>query len=312
MVEHLFSFSPLSSAYSRLLSFDSSSELDFFNNPERVDVVFQDSAPQGTTGILSEDSPLHLPSPFSLTPSFLAVKVESIKATPVPTLNHLQDSDLNRNWTLQCNSGFSENDISLQWKTRSQEFVRNIPHRMYSSLKYEFKLSLVSSMEMPFVLARISILEDSVQKEASEPLSGTVESAMSREKNNYRGLLKVQISPKLTHYHTKSSYCFEIRILDPQNLEKEIISMKSPSFKIYARKPQENDKKRKQEGCSVKPVKKMKEEEDAKEGLNEIVEFTQCLDQLMVLSSKLSEQDRNTAKNMVIHRFFTCEGSDDF
>jgi len=102
--------------------------------------------------------------------------------------------------------------------------------------------------------------------------------------------------------------------------------MRSASFKVYARKPNGEqltscEKKRKQPPVHItthgngdddaendesidETRNKKKSELKNKEKLEYIDEFASCLEQLIAITSKLNETDKNTATNMVIHRFF--------
>jgi hypothetical protein len=201
-----------------------------------------------------------------------------------------------RTWKLVKRSfGIQENDVSLVWKTRCQDFDNTIPHRMFSSLKYEFKLT-VPLIDLPFVLCRMTLVEEGTHKNAQEPLKGTIECALSREKDCLAGQLKIQISQKLTYYHTKSSFSLQLTIYDPQGL-KDICVLASPFFKVYARKPNADNEKRKNEFGPCESNKKRKEE-------NELSEFTHILDQLIQVTENLEEDDRAKASQLIIQHFF--------
>ena len=80
------------------------------------------------------------------------------------------------------------------------------------------------------------------------------------------------------------------------------MTMISPSFKIYARKPNQAEdekveKRKLNEPCEGR--KKMKEEESSHMG-----EFSVCLDQLLNITSKMNDQDKQTASAMIVAKFF--------
>lgn len=209
----------------------------------------------------------------------------------------MNDTNNSRHWKLVKRSfGIQESDVSLVWKTRCQDFDNTIPHRMFSSLKYEFKLT-IPLIDLPFVLCRMTLVEEGTHKQAQEPLKGTIECALSRENDCLTGHLKIQISQKLTYYHTKNSFSLQLTIYDPQGL-KDIVVLASPFFKVYARKPNGPDcEKRKSEFGQCESNKKKKEG-------NELSEFSQILEQLIQVTSNLEEEDKSKASQLIIQHFF--------
>jgi hypothetical protein len=282
MVDSYTLNSPLISGYDDFIS-SQSSELDLFLT--NLTGPCQQSTPfdQDLVHIFENNGPVN---------QFIAPKMGATDSI----------HDNSRTWKLVKRSfGIQENDVSLVWKTRSQDFDNTIPHRMFSSLKYEFKLSL-PLIDLPFVLCRMTLVEEGTHKTAQEPLKGNVECALSRDGDCLAGHLKIQISQKLTFYHTKSSFSLQLTIYDPQGL-KDIVVLASPFFKVYARKPNADNEKRKNEfGPCENNNKKRKE-------VNELSEFTNILEQLVQVTSNLDEDDREKASQLVIQHFF---GSEEF
>lgn len=300
MVEQSYLFSPLSSGYSKFLNIFDSTEL------EKVFDVQKSKPPSLLLPTVQYGEKAQRIDDFnvSLESGFLHLLEESVVVTPkvsplfIPTNIVPIVEESNRLWDVSFIEGYENNQVELCWKTRNQQFEVSLPDKMYSSLKYEFKVKLISSsLNLPFVLARIYILEEEtkqVQKE-KDILVGIVECAMSKEKSGYVGSLRVQMSHTLAFYHSKKSFFFQIRFYDPQQIQSHFASISSPSFKIYARKPNSTEKKRKNPTKETS-LKKLKTS-------NDFTEFSSCLDNLLKVNSKLNKEEKKIALEMVLKKF---------
>jgi len=303
MVEQSFLFSPLSSGYSKFLSIFDSSELEkvfdvqksrppsltlpTFNYGEKAQIIddFNNSLESGFLHLLDEKTA----SPL--------VKIENA----VTIINNSNEEEIvedqNRFWSVSLKTqGMNDKDIALFWKTRNQSYRTSIPDRMYSSLKYEIKVTLNAlHISLPFVLARIYVLEENFEKRKEKnTLTGVVECAMSKEKNSYVGYLKVQMSHTLSFYHSKRAFLFQVRFFDPQEVEKEkhFASITSPPFKVYARKPNKVEKKKPSNNNAIK-----------KKSSKDMSDFSLCLENLLKVNSKLNQDEKKVAFDMVMNKF---------
>lgn len=305
MVEQSYLFSPLSSGYSKFLNIFDSTELEkVFDLQKKPPSLTLPTVQYGEKAQRLDDFNVPLETGFlHLLEENFTPKLDSplfVKNVPIVQEPTIED-DVSRFWKVFLKSGYEENQVELSWKTRNQSFTTALPDKMYSSLKYEFKVKLTSeSLKLPFILARIYILEEEINEIQKEVLTGVIECAMSKELSGYSGSLRVQMSHNLAFYHSKRSFYFQVRFYDPQEvlIDKNFASISSPSFKIYARKPNSKDpeKKRKQNHSS-NSVKKVKSSS------NDFSDFTLCLDNLIKVNSKLNKEEKKLALDMVINKF---------
>lgn len=182
--------------------------------------------------------------------------------------------DLNRKFFIVHKDptfGFNQikDKINIELKTRREKPTPFIPSRFYSSLKYQIKQEIEGSFidnSLPFLMSSCRIVDPenkkAITKDGKGCLKGTIEAALTkppRTKKKMKGDLNVQIDG-LSYYHEKKEYCLELNYFLPNELEKPVLTLLSPKFRVYARKPSKN-KGQKRKINSLKNVKKNYPEE---------------------------------------------------
>jgi len=239
----------------------------------------------------------------SISPYFNSPLISLETDFNVNTISNVGDAeDPSRFWTSSFlkNGLLNHSCISVFWKTRTQSYQCSFPDKAFTSIKYAFNVQFSSQeLDFPFILARLYIVDETTGKaESLDSLSGTIECAMSKEKENYVGSLKVQMSQSLIFHKTKKAYLFEIRFFDPSDVNTSIAFVRSQSFKIYARKPNKPEHEKKRKAEKVKPSKKKKVESSGG-----IQEFSICLETLLNINRRLDEQEKRIAKEMIKQHF---------
>ena len=245
--------------------------------------------------------------------------------------------DESRVFTKVIDEKYSNADIRIKMKTRNEPFKSSIEERLYSSMKYEIKIHLDVGDEskFPCLLARAYLVDTIDSEIIPNSLDGIIECAMSESNDAYEGSLRIQISNTYSFHHTKTEYSLQIKFFNPKEVSDEIsfASLISPSFKVFARKPnmksEEKEKKVqkrkiKEEQITESQQKKKKKENEESNlfsfTLNnniqnystlteekksdqlssiEFNEFTSCLEKLLEVKSKLKEEDQIIALNLV-------------
>ncbi|KAL0487075.1 hypothetical protein AKO1_000999 [Acrasis kona] len=210
--------------------------------------------------------------------------------------------------------------VSISSKTRCEEPVDEVPTKMYSSLKYEIRQTASGPLttSLPFLLGRITVIEADTQQEIKKDkrsvLKGTIETALTKtppvgtarkkktftDENHFNGVMKVQHTD-CSYHHKKSDFCWQISYFVPSDLDNPILIMQSAAYKVYARKPNQN-KKRKREDQS-----------DEECETKEFDDFSESLNQLLQCSKKLRPDEKRSALELVstklleLDPLFFCE-----
>jgi hypothetical protein len=160
-------------------------------------------------------------------------------------------------------------------------------------------------------------------------LKGTVETALTKpttnnkakkmdtcEEDEFRGTMKVQHTD-CSYHHKKSDFCWQISYFVPSDLEHPVLIKRSAAYKVYARKPNQNKKR--------KRVDTKEEEEDDEEEITSPVttssidmsgsfdDFSSRLDALVQCSKKLKPNEKRNALELVstkllqLDPLFFCE-----
>ena len=248
--------------------------------------------------------------------------------------NSLSNSD--RSWQVVhvAEKFHNKLSVSITSKTRCEEPCEFVPSKMYSSLKYEIRQQAILNKsaiteELPFLLARISMVdshtfEEIQQDNKSNPvLKGTVECALTKKpeskatkkkstasnvsssQEDYNGVLKVQ-SSTVSYHHKKINFCWQINYYVPSDLENPMMTMRSASFKVYARKPSQNKKKKRTQA----PV--AEETTTTTEGTSNLTnfdEFANCVDELVEFSKKLKESEKKRSLELLSSKLLELDPS---
>lgn len=225
-------------------------------------------------------------------------------ALPTPTppliyqqvLNQQQQINLTlegeRCWKVICiNQNLMQQfNIRIFTKTRCDTPCEHVTEKMYSSLKYEIRQHIFGPIcsQQPFLLGRIQVVDSStgqpIQKSDKKTvLKGIVECALTKppgakDQLEIQGVMKVQFTD-VSYHHKKRDFCWELRYFVPNDLNNAILVMRSAPFKVFARKPNQN-KKRKRTSTSYE-------------------DFCNRLEDLIKVSKKLKQDERKTALQLV-------------
>jgi len=175
-------------------------------------------------------------------------------------------------------SSESDFNIKVYCKTRCDKPSLDVEEVLYSSLKYEIKQILHGNLNYKFLLAKIYVVDsvtgEVIQKNNNGVLKGSIQCTIvnvTESKNETSGVLKVQFVD-VSYHHKKGDFCWEISYFQPDDLDNPILKMRSSPFKVFARKPSTEVKKRK------------KDEED------NYLKFTNSLEELVKYTKKIKER----------------------
>jgi hypothetical protein len=199
--------------------------------------------------------------------------------------------------------------IRIQCKTRCDQPSDIVEDKLYSSLKYEIRQYITGSFcsTLPFLLSRIRVVDHAtgnpIVKDKRTVLKGIIEAALTKQPggndNEVQGVLKTQFTD-VSYHHKKSHFCWEISYFEPNELNNPILITRSAPFKVYARKPNQNKKRKRQCGpfedfCNrledlQKCFKKLKNSEDKATALKLVQEKIITLDPTFLHQGKSGDQ----------------------
>lgn len=206
-------------------------------------------------------------------------------------------------------------NLTVNSKTRREQWSNFLPDRMYSSLKYEIKLTATGKelMSMPFLLAKIVVMDAKTnqikKKGGKDVLKLTTEGALtlSSDGTNLKCLLKVQFIPGLSYHQEKKEYIFQIHYFERQDIKNPILIKQSAPFRIYARKPNSTKTKKKRKNSTIKePVNSKRKKLKKDSNFNE---FLSRLDELVKVNLKLNHSEKQLAMNLVAQRLLNLNNS---
>lgn len=254
-------------------------------------------------------------------------------ATDENQFSNVDHHDEHRLWhTIFSNANILKGDITVKSKTRLDNPCSSLPDRLYASLKYEIIQSATGvDPSLQFILAKAQVCEaesgqvvDSVKNVPS--LKGTVEAALTKsteEENSdtepvhLNGTLKLQFGNKLSYHSTKKHYYLEIHYFLPENLSSPIYIKRSASFKVFARKPNIDPKKRekikpkkrKREDGNPGPRKVARVETSSLPSSSSLADFKNRLEDLVQVNSQLSAEEKKHAMDLVVSKFLSLDPS---
>jgi len=210
----------------------------------------------------------------------------SVKKTPIPSLD-VMDLDKSRSWNIVSASTSIQQGLTARItnKTRCEEPCPIVPDILYSSLKYEIRMTLTGNfLDSQFILGRISVVDTEGKIDSGvQLLKGLIECACTRTKNGtYEGTFKSQFVD-CSYHHKKGDFCWQIDYFFPHDLTTSILTIQSAPFKVFARKPTKEKRK------------------------NTFDDFTLKLDELLKASKKLKSDEKTIAMNLVTQRFSTLD-----
>jgi hypothetical protein len=236
----------------------------------------------------------------------------------------VEESDPSREFKRTFDKKHQNASIDIVWKTRNEPYRISLEERMYSSIKYEFKIKIeLKDSKLPCILARAYLMDEN-SKISQGNIEGILECAMSEENNGiYEGNLRIQFSSSISFHHTREEYCIQIKFFNPKEVSEEIYfaSLLSAPFKVFARKPnskpsdEEKPKKRKiKNEPSVEPQQKKKKNSEVKKSdhvSSDFLEFSSCLEKLLEVKNKLNSEDQKIALNLVKLKIEELAASED-
>lgn len=165
-----------------------------------------------------------------------------------------------------------DGDVEVRAKTRCDEPCLSVPDRLYSSMKYEIIQRAVGQFvtSVPFLLSRITVVNSETSLEVrpnNRPaVKGSIEAALvkptdkkkrqqqqqqqkQKQKQKQKpipspnpgvpileGQLRAQFQD-ISFHSDHTLYCWQINYFAPADLEHPVLTKRSPSFKVFARKP---------------------------------------------------------------------------
>ena len=168
-----------------------------------------------------------------------------------------------------------DDDVEIRAKTRRDTPCLSVPERLYSSLKYEIKQRAVGPFvtKVPFLLSRICVVDaekdHEVRPNNRPAVKGTIEAALVKPTDKKKKKKK-QLPPSpgatppvlegglrpqfqdISFHSDHTLYCWHISYFAPSDLEHAILVKRSPSFKVFARKPGKlSSRKRKRSAADI-------------------------------------------------------------
>lgn len=189
-------------------------------------------------------------------------------------------------------------DVSICSKTRCEEPSSEIPDKLYSSLKYEIRqqASGAACAHVPFLLGRITVV-DAVQfteilKDNKSVLKGTVEGSLVKpptsQYTTLEGSLKVQFTD-VSYHHKKKGFALQISYFAPSDLVHPVLIKRSASFLVFARKPNQNKKRKRTEPSE------------------NFAFFQSRLDDIVQCSKKLKPQEKHSALQLLSNKLLEMD-----
>jgi len=214
------------------------------------------------------------------------IQIEENKREVKKVINTIPKVE-NRRWIVVY-SNTNDFYMNVFSKTRCDKPSEEVDEVLYSSLKYEIKQNLYGNFNYKFILAKIyavdSITGDVILKNNNSVLKGTIQCTIAistEEKNEITGTLKVQFTD-VSYHHKKGDICWEISYFQPDDLNNPLLKVRSAPFKVFARKPSTEAKKRKKDDVD-----------------DSFTKFTNSLEELVKYTKKLKTQDKNKALNLI-------------
>jgi hypothetical protein len=195
--------------------------------------------------------------------------------TQVPTNNILYPPT--RKWQLTFPKGSTLQDsdlqITLSMKIRGEEARMVVAEKLYSSHKYVMLHSITGKKVMqqyPLLVARLYVVDpmnpqDEILKNGKPIVKGASEAAVtkpSEHSTHMQGTMKIQFTD-VSYHHEKKYFAFSVKYFDPSNLEQPLMTLTSPAFRVYARKPTIHEGEEEEEAT---PSKKKKKQTSTKKG----------------------------------------------
>jgi len=216
--------------------------------------------------------------------------------------------------------------IEILLKTRREKSITVVPETIYSSLKYDIRIVATGEFlrDLPFLLAKISIVNAVTLKPIENCTKGENETALTRAPNGpineMKGIIRVHFDSSLSYSHGRQTVCLKLNFFKNDALYSPIITKQSLPVKVYARKPNKKSKPLPTNSAAAKQraLVKNKEFEKKKSGIKKafksgentttnatattsentttsataVSEFERKLDKLVQLGENFTHEDR--------------------
>eukprot|EP01027_Heterolobosea_sp_BB2_P011070 GEZU01016146.1.p1 GENE.GEZU01016146.1~~GEZU01016146.1.p1 ORF type:complete len:399 (-),score=79.68 GEZU01016146.1:598-1794(-) len=173
-------------------------------------------------------------------------KKAATAATELPSLKE------ERNWVCQpllnpslAIDGANAKVLIKSRKEPAQLFVYD---KLYSSIKYELHHSILAPSTVPFLLAKLQVIDPAthqeIRKGGDKPIcQGNTEAAISKRPDSdpysslctLEGVMKLQITD-VSYHHDKRKFCFKVSYFNPDDLAQPVLVLLSAPFQVFARR----------------------------------------------------------------------------
>lgn len=262
--------------------------------------------------------------PKNLKPLPLSIKPKLEVVSPLPNIQIknplIQTTTQSRQWQVSIlNQELKKNtdiNVKITLRIRGEEASSYVPDKLYSSHKYiiEHKINGKAIDQFPLFVSKIQVFHPSTDQEIfknDKPiLSGIIETALTKGKDSLDGKMRVQFTD-VSYHHDKGYFYFRISYFDPSNLLQPIIVLKSPPFRVYARKPSIGHETLQPEKVKEVPKKRKKEETHEKKPKHSKLyqEFQKKLDVLVQMKGSLSDEDKKLANESSLEKLLVIDPS---
>lgn len=118
---------------------------------------------------------------------------------------------------------------------------KQVPDKIYSSLKYELDHSLTLESNNSIIMSKIQVVDpatnEEIKKNGKPILKGKTEEALTKQSNGTHWLKsKIQFTD-VSYHHSKRYFAIQVSYFDPTNLKESILVLRSAPFKVFARRP---------------------------------------------------------------------------
>jgi len=228
---------------------------------------------------------------------------ESIIKTESPIESNIKKRATKRTWvTTFVSDEYKDSlEVDITSKTRCENPMNEVPLIMYSSLKYEIRQKAKGSLceSEQFLHSKINVVDSvdykDIKKDNGSILKGTVEAALTKppqnEMNEFKGTLKAQFTD-VSYHHKKKDFCWQISYFLPSNLDVPILIKRSAPFKVLARKPCQNKKRKRNESEN-----------------NALCQINSLLDELIRTSKKLKPDEKQSASSILLKKLSEIDPS---
>lgn len=180
--------------------------------------------------------------------------------------------------------------VEVVVKTRSDKPSTEVPERMYSSLKYEFRQFVRGSCinKTTLLMSKIQVINPETNKEVKKNsasiIKGIVDGALTVDATGKQLTSRTKLQfTDVSYHHGKSQFSLQICYYLPSELNVPVLIIRSAPFQIFARRPLPiKNKLRTKKGIQKK--KKVTLED-----------YLKSLDELIAFHNKLKDHERRKA-----------------